>query len=878
MGTYVGLIRIRNNFVNFKPVFELDHGALVLLTQQDRKALLPESLYGDICLYFNDERYVKSASYFYNGEYCVHSFDIYDLDDYLNSYGERNKTGYKLDITQAYDSRELKPISAFGWYYVLPLSAVRGNYKTNPTLKIDCEIDSFVYSGLQVVLPLDEHRLLGPFTVEYDRIEDQLFISTNLQANSYLLKGFTFHESINDSGKLFPGLSADGEQGHDHFFVNTNESCEQTFIDVISPEKLLTEFKKTISDDCFVDGKIDLSDIGDLLAKYKDSCLSSPSISEEVRNNRFDSLKTILEDEKILNESFNGIADVICDLLEKYQGKPTYGKLLERLIAEPEFRKRFDRFDTFTNAIKEEQRAVEELTQQRKSLESDIEEQKIAISNKKSEYADSLLDEYDAEIQQRKADLEQLAAEIEASKETLSDFETCADLEKKLKEVSQAVKYKETRERELDEKLKVISNKIDSVFEDSTEKAMHFAFDGMLSSRMMRQAAEWENDQSTISYGEKIASLKEVNLSDKKDRELVDYLYEEIHSIRPSYSKNTILNFFICMTQNFLTVFSGEPGTGKTSICKILGATLGLSSIDKALPCYEDGYNPNRFVSVAVERGWTTKRDFVGYFNPLTKTFDRSNRLIFDSLNVLDREAKGELSNLPFVIMLDEANLSPMEYYWADFMNVCDQLDGNSSINLGNDYIFRIPENLRFVATINNDHTTESLSPRLIDRAWIIRLPRVAPSNKVDSEYTGRDFEKVSWSSLCDVFNERISDVTLMSGDVKEKFDSLSNQFRQAHITISPRAEAAIERYWSIAQKWFESDNSIVDSQTIALDYAISQRVLPHIDGSGEIFGKKLKTIADYCEEQNLRMSAEIINAILQKGEENMQYYQFFAI
>ena len=73
-------------------------------------------------------------------------------------------------------------------------------------------------------------------------------------------------------------------------------------------------------------------------------------------------------------------------------------------------------------------------------------------------------------------------------------------------------------------------------------------------------------------------------------------------------------------------------------------------------------------------------------------------------------------------------------------MNICDDLGSHSKVNLGEDYVFGIPETLHFVATINNDHTTETLSPRLIDRAWIIILPqlmlmcgKVTHKNLIDS-------------------------------------------------------------------------------------------------------------------------------------------------
>lgn len=80
------------------------------------------------------------------------------------------------------------------------------------------------------------------------------------------------------------------------------------------------------------------------------------------------------------------------------------------------------------------------------------------------------------------------------------------------------------------------------------------------------------------------------------------------------------------------------------------------------------------------------------------------------------------INDYPFVVMLDEANLSPMEHYWADFMNTADMNKDKREINLNEQYELKIPQTLRFLATINYDLTTEILSPRLIDRAWIILL------------------------------------------------------------------------------------------------------------------------------------------------------------
>lgn len=76
-------------------------------------------------------------------------------------------------------------------------------------------------------------------------------------------------------------------------------------------------------------------------------------------------------------------------------------------------------------------------------------------------------------------------------------------------------------------------------------------------------------------------------------------------------------------SSGFLTVFSGMPGCGKTSICNIIAKVFGLNKYDGLSSTLKD---INRFVSVSVERGWTSKRDFIGYYNPLTKSFEENNR------------------------------------------------------------------------------------------------------------------------------------------------------------------------------------------------------------------------------------------------------------
>lgn len=62
--------------------------------------------------------------------------------------------------------------------------------------------------------------------------------------------------------------------------------------------------------------------------------------------------------------------------------------------------------------------------------------------------------------------------------------------------------------------------------------------------------------------------------------------------------------------------------------------------------------------------------------------------IAYNALEISNQETQLEdsLSVPPMLLILDEANLSPMEYYWADFMAVCDSTVP-ISIDLGEDVI-----------------------------------------------------------------------------------------------------------------------------------------------------------------------------------------------
>lgn len=407
----------------------------------------------------------------------------------------------------------------------------------------------------------------------------------------------------------------------------------------------------------------------------------------------------------------------------------------------------------------------------------------------------------------------------------------------------------------LEAQVDVLCSSMGSILKAVTHDAVDYA---------LEKASGQPQDRDPVNY-EAIRDAWKPSDKNPAVAKLDKYLVDAIQKKRPDYTERDILNILICYTQGFLTVFSGEPGTGKTSVCGILADALGLRA--EKLGC-------TRYIHVPVERGWTSKRDFIGYYNPLTKSFDRSNRSIFDALNILDLEK--DSGYRPFVILLDEANLSQMEYYWGDFMNLYDFMmdpdDQNGTsrvVDLGEHYRFQVPKHLHFLATINSDHTTDVLSPRLIDRSWIIQLPKPGNGSSGNAAGTGSislDPSKICWEDLVKTFGPR-------DGARKELDGDLLTLCHACHLEVSYRVRNAIRDYRSAAEALFGGKDAAID----ALDFAVAQRILPHINGIGDTFGTNLEELKKYCDGKRLKRSADILENIIEKGKSSRGYYHFFA-
>jgi MoxR-like ATPase len=310
-------------------------------------------------------------------------------------------------------------------------------------------------------------------------------------------------------------------------------------------------------------------------------------------------------------------------------------------------------------------------------------------------------------------------------------------------------------------------------------------------------------------------------------------------------SFNDVTNLVLTINQSFITIIAGAPGVGKTSLVEKLSKSYGLDE--------KFGY-----LEIPCSKGWTSSKDLIGFFNPLTNKFQPAKTKLKKALS------NSEINpNAPYIVLLDEANLSPIEHYWSDFIKLAD-LNYPRSIKISDNEEIKFGKGFRFVATINHDHTTEALSNRLIDRAPIIQLDKPEKTSIMDE-----DSDDIVMTSIFDfvelenLFKPTLkwkSDATVIENTlegIKEKIEK-----NNTGIIISPRKHIAILKYCKVATGLLEGNSYI------ALDYAVSQHILPLINGRGDDFEKMLHSLKEDLNNKGMSKSEKLLTKIIERGKE----------
>lgn len=164
---------------------------------------------------------------------------------------------------------------------------------------------------------------------------------------------------------------------------------------------------------------------------------------------------------------------------------------------------------------------------------------------------------------------------------------------------------------------------------------------------------------------------------------------------------------------NAMILLRGAPGIGKSRLA------LDVTGEDR------------RFVE-AVPSTWRGREDLLGYTNPMTGAFQPTPFTEF--LKRAERAwIEGDVE--PWVVIFEEFNLSPPEYWLSDILvrsQYAVDADAGRTIDLGGTApahwevdgpaTVMLPPSVRVIGTINSDHTTRDLSPRVLDRVTLVQV------------------------------------------------------------------------------------------------------------------------------------------------------------
>ena len=175
------------------------------------------------------------------------------------------------------------------------------------------------------------------------------------------------------------------------------------------------------------------------------------------------------------------------------------------------------------------------------------------------------------------------------------------------------------------------------------------------------------------------------------------------------YSRSDVRAFLASLSCSKTMILQGMSGTGKTSLPVAFGEYL--SSPTEVVP---------------VQPTWKERSDVLGYYNEFTGVYSESQLL--KSLY----SASG--TDAVRLLVLDEANIARVEYYFAEFLSLLELPEGPSrrlpvapSGMEGDPKRMEggsipLPGNVWFILTANNDDSTFSFSDKVYDRASVIDL------------------------------------------------------------------------------------------------------------------------------------------------------------
>lgn len=313
--------------------------------------------------------------------------------------------------------------------------------------------------------------------------------------------------------------------------------------------------------------------------------------------------------------------------------------------------------------------------------------------------------------------------------------------------------------------------------------------------------------------------------------------------LRLFYTTDMMRLFISALASTKLVILQGISGTGKTSLAYAWGKFL-----------------KNDSCVASVQPSWRDRTELFGYFNEFTKKFNETE--------VLKEMYMAGFTDDIYTVILDEMNISRVEYYFAEMLSILEMPNKDEWIIelvpsswksdpkkiLGGK--LKVPANMWYIGTINNDDSTFMVTDKVYDRAMPIDInDKGKVFDPVETEAMDINYSYVDKLFQDSMANNAVSQDTL---DKIEKMDDYVIQhFR---IAFGNRIVAHMKKFVPVYV-------GCGGDEIAGVDYFLARKVLrkfeqlniayirdeidPYIEFLDKTFGKgKMKE----CEEYLLRL------------------------
>lgn len=281
---------------------------------------------------------------------------------------------------------------------------------------------------------------------------------------------------------------------------------------------------------------------------------------------------------------------------------------------------------------------------------------------------------------------------------------------------------------------------------------------------------------------------------------------------------DTIRFFVSGFAASHFMILEGLSGTGKSS-----------------LPRYFAKFINANLLFVPVQATWRDKTNLIGYFNDFSKAYSETEFLT----SLYHANYNPDMIHM---FVLDEMNISRVEYYFADFLSVLEYPEEEWKIKIMqlpynfippaklDDGVIQIPNNVYFVGTANKDDSTFTITDKVYDRAITIDF-----DNRNDAFNVNGDASTInlSRSALAKLYKEAKNNKSYqMTDNDYQKFQTISDYiYDQFDITFGNRILNQISELVPV----FVSCGGTKEE---ALDFLLSRKVISKIEGRFEEYVK----------------------------------------